>query len=61
MVVGALVAQRTTKMTFPMLDHLRILNEVFAGGFFVFFVSAFLVCFRFMSFSPAPVIAHHSA
>ena len=48
-------------MTFPMLDHLRILNEVFTGGLFVLSISAMFVCFRFMSFGPVPVIAPHSA
>jgi hypothetical protein len=48
-------------MTFPMLDHLRILNEVFIGGIFVLSLGAFFLCFSFMSFSPAPVIAHRSA
>ena len=48
-------------MTFPMFDHLRILNEVFTGGFFVLSITAMFGCFRFMSFSPVPIIAHHSA
>jgi hypothetical protein len=48
-------------MTFPMLDHLRILNEVFTGGIFVLAMGSVFLCFRFMSFSRAPVIAHRSA
>ena len=37
-------------MTFPMLDHLRILNEVFTGGIFVLSLGVLFACFRFMSF-----------
>jgi hypothetical protein len=48
-------------MTFPMLDHLRILNEVLTGGIFVLSLGALFACFRFMSFGPVPVIAHRSA
>lgn len=49
--------QRTTKMTFSMLDYLRTLNEVFMGGVFLLFISAFFLGFRFIM-RPVPVIAH---
>jgi hypothetical protein len=48
-------------MTFPMLDHLHNLNDVFTGGIFVLSMGALFSCFRFMSFGPGPVIAHRSA
>jgi len=50
-------------MTFPMLDHLRILNEAFTGGIFLLALCTFFLCFRFTSFRPVSraVIAHRSA
>ena len=61
MVVGRLMRQRHIKMTYPMLDHLRILNEVLAGGFLAFGLGALIVCFKLLVVVAVPVNVPRSA
>jgi len=61
MVADTLVAQRDIEMTYPMLDHLRILNVVLTGSFVVFGLGALFVCFKLLFANAAPVSAHRSA
>lgn len=48
-------------MTYPMLDHLRILNEVLAGGFLAFGLGALIVCFKLLVVVAVPVNVPRSA
>ena len=48
-------------MTYPMLDHLRILNEALIGGFVAFGLGALIVCFRLLVVDLVPVNVHRSA
>jgi len=48
-------------MTYPMLDHLRILYGVLTGGFVAFGLGALIVCFKFLVVAAAPVIVPRSA
>jgi hypothetical protein len=47
--------QRRIKMTYPMFDHLRILNEVLIGGSVVFGLGTLIVCFKLLVLHPTPV------
>jgi len=46
---------------YPMLDHLRLLNEAFTGGALVFALSAVFTCFRFMKPNSPPFVVRHHA
>lgn len=45
-------------MTYPMLDHLRLLSEVLTGSFVVLSLGAVFVCFKLLVHHPVPVTLH---
>ena len=47
-------------MTYPMLDHLRMLNDVVTGSFVVFGLGTLFICFKLLV-AALPVNVHRSA
>lgn len=48
-------------MTYPMLDHLRVLSQVLTGSVVLFSVGALFACFKLLAVHPVPVTVHPSA
>jgi hypothetical protein len=61
LVVEALVPQRDIKMTYPMLDHLRLLSEVLTGTSVLLGLGAVFVCLNLLIVHPVPATVRHSA
>jgi len=61
LVVGVLMRQRDIKMTYPMLDHLRLLSELLTGGFVILGVGAVFACFKLLDARPVPIAVRRPA